>query len=122
MRRIFINLDRQSAPGRFLPFGPRVIPISNYFQAALVLFSDNVLSSEGLMRVAADMARDDASYGVGELARAYQDIGRRGLVDAEIVERLEAEREALDELDDFPGDFIKPLLSRLRALAPSDAL
>ncbi len=121
VRRIFINLDRQSSPGRFLPFGPRVIPISNYFQAALVLFEDGVLSGSGLMCMAFDMVTD-TSYGIAELANSYQDLGRRGIVDRGLVEMLEEDRDTLLELEDVPPDFVQRLLSRLMALAPMSRL
>ncbi len=42
--RIFIHLDRKSDPAFFVRYGPRVVPIYNYFQAALVLVRDGVLS------------------------------------------------------------------------------
>ncbi|MFW6335714.1 MAG: phosphatase domain-containing protein [Phycisphaeraceae bacterium] len=43
--RIFIHLDRHSAPGRFWVFGPSMVPITNYFQAAVVLYADRVLAA-----------------------------------------------------------------------------
>ncbi len=121
VRRIFINLDRQSAPGRFLPFGPRVIPISNYFQAALVLFEDDVLPAPGLLRVAFDMVTDTA-YGVAELANAFQDLGRRGILDRTTIERFESQQPELLEIEDIPEDFTRRLISRLLALAPMNLL
>jgi hypothetical protein len=124
--RIFINLDRRSAPGRFLVFGPRVVPISNYFQAALMLCHDRVLSSAGLLRVASDMIRAE-DYGVQDLANSFQDLCRRGhLPGRELVERVLDERagalaDQIEELDRHPAlppDFSERLLTRLRALAP----
>jgi hypothetical protein len=119
--RIFINLDRRSAPGRFLPFGPRVIPITNYFQAALVLMRDSVLSPAGLVRMASGMVRT-AGYGIPELANSFQDMGRRGLLGAEVVEMLEDARDGFEDLEDVPRDFPERLLSRLRALSPRSDL
>ena len=121
VQRIFINLDRKSSPGRFLPFGPRIIPISNYFQAALVLYQDNVLTGAGLMRMAFDMVTY-TSFGVAELANAYQDMGRRGIVDRGLVEKIEQERDVLLTLEEVPADFVQKLLSRLSALAPMSRL
>src|SRR6476619_5966664 len=37
VRRMFIHLDRRSPPMGFRRFGPRLVPVYNYFQAALVL-------------------------------------------------------------------------------------
>src|SRR5687767_8427759 len=45
VRRIFINLDRLTPPAYFAAYGPRVVPIFNYFQAALVLTADGHLSA-----------------------------------------------------------------------------
>ena len=51
VRRILIHLDRRSPTAGFRQFGPRLVPIFNYFQAALVLFEDRVLSAQPVMRV-----------------------------------------------------------------------
>jgi hypothetical protein len=115
VRRIFINLDRRSPPGRFLPLGPRVVPISDYFQAALVLFADGVLQARGVLRVAADMMRD-ADFGLQELSTAYQDLARRGQISRSTTERLISADPAEDS--DLPPGFAERLWSRLIALAP----
>ena len=117
VQRIFINLDRKSAPGRFLPFGPRVIPVSDYFQAALILTLDGVLSPQGLVRMASDMRRD-ANFDVSMFAASYQDLARRGLLGGELLDTLESQRELLDPEGVLPDRFVDKLLSRLRALAP----
>lgn len=114
VRRVFINLDRYSAPGRFLPFGPRVIPVTNYFQAALVLYRDGVLSEHGLFRVA-DRMIDSAGYGVPELGNSYQDLSRRGLFEAGSLDSLEG---AIGDLEAAKRVFARRLISRFRALAP----
>ena len=44
VRRIFIHLDRLTPPAHFARYGPRVVPIFNYFQAALVLMADGHLT------------------------------------------------------------------------------
>lgn len=115
VRRIFIHLDRRSPPGRFLPLGPRIVPISNYFQAALVLFGDGVLSAHGVLRMAADMMRD-ADFGLSELATAYQDLARRGQLSRSVTEQLTAFDPGEDT--ELPPGFAERLWSRLRALAP----
>lgn len=117
VQRIFIHLDRRSAPGRFLVFGPRVIPITNYFQAALMLFEDEVLDAQGLCRVAADMMATN-DYGLMELGNSYQDLSRRGHIGLGAVDRLNDERELLHQIEGFPPHFTDRLLKRLRALAP----
>jgi hypothetical protein len=40
VRRILIHLDRRSPLSSFWRYGARVVPIYNYFQAALVLYAD----------------------------------------------------------------------------------
>lgn len=120
VRRIFINLDRHTPPGRFLPFGPRIVPIVNYFQAALVLYADGVLPLEGLLRVAAEMiARDD--YGLGELANSFQDLLRRTHLSLADVDRLQEESEAVGRPELLPPGFWGRLVARVRALAPRSA-
>lgn len=117
VQRIFIHLDRRSAPGRFWVFGPRVIPIINYFQAALILYADEVISAEGLIRVAAEMIeRDD--YGLIELANSLQDLARRRHLDTAVLDRLAADWEGSEEQRTLPPGFLDRLISRVRALSP----
>jgi hypothetical protein len=79
VRRIYIHLDGRSPPARFDRYGRRVVPIFNYFQAALVLFSDGVLASASVIRVAHEMV-DRYGYQVGQLANSLQDLVRRGFL------------------------------------------
>lgn len=119
VQRIFINLDRQSPPGHFMVFGPRVVPISDYYQAALVLYSDGVLGARGLFQVIADMIID-ADYGLNDFGQAFQDIMRRGHLDPEILTRLGDEMEQAQLIEGLPIEFETRLLARLRALAPKN--
>ncbi len=120
--RVFIHLDYNTAPGRFWVYGPRVVPISNYFQAALVLYSDGVLSLRPVLRVASGMIDRDR-YGVPELANSFQDLIRRRHLDATAIDRFE---EGIRRFQATPQDagvvlpegFFERLLSRVRALAP----
>jgi hypothetical protein len=77
VRRIYIHLDGRSPPARFNRYGRRVVPIYNYFQGALVLFSDGVLGSGSVVRVAHEMV-ERYGYQLGELANSLQDLVRRG--------------------------------------------
>ncbi|MCA9580102.1 MAG: hypothetical protein KC668_31955, partial [Myxococcales bacterium] len=43
--RIVIHLDRRSPTMPFRRYGSRLVPVFNYFQAALVLYADGVLSA-----------------------------------------------------------------------------
>jgi hypothetical protein len=53
--RIFIHLDRVSAPTLFEEYGPRVCPFYNYFQPACVLVEHGVLPPLSALRVAAEL-------------------------------------------------------------------
>jgi hypothetical protein len=114
--RIFINLERRTAPGRFLVFGPRVVPIVNYFQAALVLWSDGVMTVDGLLRVAGEMIeRDD--YGLVELSNSFQDLLRRRVLGSADVDQLASQSESA-EMGALPPGFGERFVGRVRALAP----
>ena len=57
VRRIFIHLDRLTPPAHFARYGPRVVPIFNYFQAALVLLADGHLTAPQVVKVAVEMVQ-----------------------------------------------------------------
>ena len=59
VRRIFIHLDRLTPPAYFSRYGPRVVPIFNYFQASLVLLADGELTAAQVARVAVEMVQTD---------------------------------------------------------------
>jgi hypothetical protein len=85
--RIFIHLDRRSPPGRFALYGRRVVPIYNYFQAALLLHADGLLPEDSLLAVVGAMGED--GYGVNALANSLQDLMRRGFATSTMVAELE---------------------------------
>jgi hypothetical protein len=116
--RIFIHLDRYTAPGRFWVYGPRVVPITNYFQTALVLYADGVLEAASVVRVAAGMI-SGANYGIYDLANSFQDLARRRHLDLSTIERLAQEIPNAAEEATVPPQFMERLLSRVRALAPA---
>lgn len=74
--RIFINLESHSPTARFLPFGGRLVPIHNYFQAALILFEDGALGASSTVRVATSMMQEH-QYSPAMLANSFQDLVRR---------------------------------------------
>ena len=84
VRRILIHLDRRSPVGRFDVYGERVVPIYNYFQAALVLHGDGLLPASSLTGVADAMV--DEGYSVQRLVNSAQDLARRGRLDARTAE------------------------------------
>ncbi|CAN5808421.1 hypothetical protein BH11MYX2_BH11MYX2_31270 [soil metagenome] len=90
VRRMFIHLDRRSAPNVFRRFGPRLVPVFNYFQTALVLYEDKVLSARQVIFVALEML-DSGQYELGHLATSVQDIIRRGRVKRETALSLASE-------------------------------
>jgi hypothetical protein len=107
VRRMFIHLDRRSPPLGFRRFGPRLVPVYNYFQAALVLYEDRVLSARQIIFVALEML-DSKQYELGHLATSVQDIIRRGRVSRETALLLVAEAQdaarsgALSGRNDLP--------------------
>jgi hypothetical protein len=77
VRRIFINLDRLTPPAAFLRYGPRVVPIFNYFQAALVLLADKHLTAPQVLKVMIELVQT-AGYNLLTLSNSFQDLLRRG--------------------------------------------
>jgi hypothetical protein len=75
--RIFIHLDRRSPTSRFDRYGARLVPVFNYFQAAMVMFEDGQLSAPAVVRVALEMV-DRFGYTIDALRNSLQDLLRRG--------------------------------------------
>ncbi|MBA3394018.1 MAG: hypothetical protein H0T89_15325 [Deltaproteobacteria bacterium] len=90
VRRLFIHLDRRSPSLGFRRFGPRLVPVFNYFQAALVLYEDKVLSARQVIFVALEMI-DSGQYELGHLATSVQDVIRRGRLSRECALQLTTE-------------------------------
>ena len=78
-RKIFIHLDRVSSPAAFEEYGSRVCPFFNYFQPALVLLEQGVISPLGVLRVAAELVLSHA-FTADALVASYTDLARRGHV------------------------------------------
>jgi hypothetical protein len=87
VRRVFIHLDRLTPPARFSRYGQRVVPIFNYFQAALVLMAEGHLTAPQVIRVAIEMVQT-AGYNLLTLSNSFQDLFRRGLPLAKVAEAL----------------------------------
>jgi hypothetical protein len=77
VKRILIHLDKRSPTGRFDRLGPRLVPIYNYFQAALVLYADGQLAARDVLGVSREMLVSD-DYELTTLANSLQDLLRRG--------------------------------------------
>lgn len=128
VRRIFIMLDRLTPPAYFGRYGPRVVPIFNYFQAALVLLGDGLLTPTQVVRVAADMVQT-AGYNLITLSNSFQDLLRRGLplqaVAAPLVQALEGALHGPDKvlaaLRPVP-DIVRAFTRRVAALGATPPL
>jgi hypothetical protein len=125
--RIFIHLDRRSPPRRFDRYGARLVPIYNYFQAALVLHQDGRLAADAVVRVAVEMV-DRHEYSLEALRNSLQDLLRRGRLTVETVRQLGAaiadgqgEADLLPALGSLPStrDLLRALARSLRDLGPS---
>ncbi|MGH2669235.1 MAG: phosphatase domain-containing protein [bacterium] len=77
VRRIFINLERQSPPGSFRAFGPRLVPAFNYFQTAACLYDDGQIDVDGVERVGRTLIARDG-YTREMLENSLDDVSRRG--------------------------------------------
>ena len=90
VRRILIHLDKRSPTGTFAGFGKRLVPIYNYFQAALILYADGLLTARQVMFVADEMLRS-TEYTLSVLANSFQDLLRRGRITTAVGEKLSLE-------------------------------
>jgi hypothetical protein len=90
VRRILIHLDRRSPTAGFAHYGRRLVPIYNYFQAALVLYGDKVLTAQQVLFVAREML-DSPEHEIPTLANSLQDLLRRGRLARTIALDLSAE-------------------------------
>lgn len=119
VRRIFIHLDSHTPPARFAAYGSRVIPIYNYFQAAVILVIDGALGAPALVRVAAEMMQG-YGYSLISLANSFQDLVRRGLAreeDAQVLRlAFDAHAEVLGALRPAT-DVVEAFVKRLAMIA-----
>jgi hypothetical protein len=88
VERILIHLDRQTPPGDFGVYGPRIVPFYNYFQAAVVLNEDGLISADAVLRVGTDLVLQHRFDG-DALVRSYLDLARRGHLRGTTVDALE---------------------------------
>jgi hypothetical protein len=125
VKRIFINLDRLTPTARFARYGPRVVPIFNYFQAALVLMADGHLTAPAVVRVMVEMVQT-AGYNFLTLSNSVQDLLRRGLplggVAQALLEALQGPQAVLNAVRPVPdilAAFTKRIASLGAALPPA---
>ncbi len=117
--RIFINLDRRSPLARFERYGLRVVPVFNYFQAALVLCEDGQLGATAVVRVALEMV-DRFGYELDALRNSLQDLLRRGRLKRETARALgeQLTDEGVPQLGALPGarELLLSFAARVREL------
>ncbi len=112
VQRIFIHLERRSDPSFFRIYGPRVVPVSNYLQAAVVLFADGLLPPDALAPIAAAV-HVETRLPLGVLAASVHDLVRRGdLQPSQVVRASEA----------LGGSLAEPALSADQLVDLADAL
>ncbi len=87
VNRIFIHLEGRSPTSTFAKFGKRLTPIYNYFQAALLLYADELLSARQVLYVARDMIAS-GEHQPPTLANSLQDLIRRGRLDPDTAQAL----------------------------------
>jgi hypothetical protein len=104
VQRILIHLDKRSPTAAFEHFGARVVPIYNYFQAAVVLFGDGILSARQVAFVGREMIESE-DFSLPRLANSFQDLLLRGRIDKDIASRLalELQSEGMGEVLDGDG-------------------
>lgn len=123
VRRIFIMLDRLTPPAAFSRYGPRVVPIFNYFQAALVLMGDKHLTATQVLKVMIELVQT-AGYNLLTLSNSFQDLLRRGLplgdVAQALVEALQGPGAMLQVVRPVP-DIIAAFSKRVASLGAQPA-
>ncbi|MCA9562371.1 MAG: hypothetical protein KC561_02735 [Myxococcales bacterium] len=126
VRRIFINLDQRSPLARFGKFGSRVVPVFNYFQAAVVLYFEGMLPLSSLVAVIEAMGPQ--GYTPARLANSMQDLMRRGVISDQQIGELEEAFVAFQDhesvspyLDAFRRAVraVDPVFPRLKAIRHS---
>lgn len=122
--RVLIHLDLRSPTARFYRYGARLVPIYNYFQAALVLLEDGLLDAPAVIRVVLEMV-DRFGYTLDALRNSLQDLLRRGRLRPETPALLgRALEEDLPPLGSLPlsRELLARFGARLRALPPQPTL
>lgn len=87
VQRVLIHLDQRSPTAAFARYGPRLVPIYNYFQAALILYGDGLLGARQVFFVAREMLAS-SEFALGTLANSLQDLLRRGRLPIDVAQRL----------------------------------
>jgi hypothetical protein len=99
-RRIFIHLERLEPSIAFVHFGARVFAFHNYFQPALVLLEERILSADAVLRVGVELVRAHA-FSPEALGASYADLARRNALSERSGELL---RDAVRGAARAPGE------------------
>lgn len=94
--RVFIHLDRVSAPVDFEALGGRVVPFHNYLQPALVLLEEGAIDPLAACRVASELLSEHG-FTADALVASYLDLGRRGHLGGVGARALAAYVDAVDD-------------------------
>lgn len=87
VEKIFIYLEKKSPPKRFEVYGSRLVSIYNYFQAALVLYTEGLMVLASIIRLILDLIFE-YKYSPEILANSLQDLMRRGILNMEQSARI----------------------------------
>ncbi len=118
VRRILIHLDRKSPPVHFDVYGPRLVPVHNYFQAALVLYEDGRLQAEAVGRLGSVLI-ERYQFTLPMLLRSFQDVLRRGAMSYEAAGRLGEQARGLGIRGDVIDLFAREADERNVSLPPA---
>jgi hypothetical protein len=118
VRRIFIHLDRKSDPAFFVRYGARVVPIYNYFQAALVLVDDGVLPPAAAVRQGAVLTIEH-DFDVRDLITSATDIAYRGHITETSLARIAQAAREIPEPFPLGARAREQLSVGLHAIRPS---
>jgi hypothetical protein len=117
VERILIHLEQQTPPDDFRTYGQRIVPFYNYLQAAFVLFEDQRLGADAVLRVAVELVTEHHFDG-DALARSYLDLARRGHLRGIRVDTILAAFDAWLAAGQVPAvEELRTMTSRLSAMA-----
>ncbi len=90
VERIYIHLERDTAPERYARFGPRVRAVRGACQLALALFAEGRVDAE-CVRAACRMVRQ-SHHRHNDVPRLMEDALARGLIERDPLAALELDR------------------------------
>ncbi|MCL4478927.1 MAG: hypothetical protein M1381_07505 [Deltaproteobacteria bacterium] len=90
VKSIFIHLEKRTPPYRFNHYGNRVIPIYNYFQAAIVLYKGMYIDYDAVVNVGMNLV-NNFNYSVDMLVNSLQDLLRRKTIIKKDIDRFKKE-------------------------------